>query len=102
VQSEKRQVSKKEVVRANSVNQVSNQMLHSQKPETAVIDNQPELMTQTCAISEQTSNQPRMLPPGVTADDAVPTWVLMLPPDMAAMATVAWFYGSIPEMGVAA
>jgi hypothetical protein len=93
VQSEKRQVSKKGAVRANSINQVSNQMLQSQKPEMAVIncDHDHELVTQTCAISEQTSN-----------DGAIPTWVLMLPPDMAAMATVAWFYGSIPELGVAA
>ena len=98
VQAEKHPVSKKEVVRANSINQVSNQMLESQKSEMAVRDNH-ELVTQTCAITEQTSNL--MLPPGVNPND-VPTWVLMLPPDMAAMATVAWFYGSIPDLDVAA
>ena len=115
VQAEKHPVSKKEVVRANSINQVSNQMLQSQKPEMAVIDTHHELVTQTCpisersgngelvvqtyAITEQTSNL--MLPPGVNPND-VPTWVLMLPPDMAAMATVAWFYGSLPQLDVAA
>lgn len=82
VQSEKRQLRKKEAVRGNSINQVSNQKSQSQKAEMPVIDNQPELMTQTCAKSDR--NQPTMLPP-----DAVPTWVLLLPPDMAAMATVA-------------
>jgi hypothetical protein len=99
VQSEKHPVSKKEAVRANSINQVSNQMPEPQKPEIPAVDMHHELVTQTCAKPEQTSNL--MLPPGVNPND-VPTWVLMLPPDMAAMATVAWFYGSIPQLGVAA
>jgi hypothetical protein len=99
VQAEKRQVRKKEAVRANSINQVSNQMLKSQKTGMSVIDTHHELLTQTCPVTQQTSNQ--VLPPGVNPD-AVPTWVLMLPPDIAAMATVAWFYGSLPKLEVAA
>jgi hypothetical protein len=63
-----------------------------------VIDTDRVLMTPTCPTTERTGNH---LPLGVAAD-AVPTWVLMLSPDMAAMATVAWFYGSLPEMDMAA
>jgi hypothetical protein len=88
-------VRKKGAARANSSHPVSNQTSHSQKPEMPVIDNQPELVVQqTCLTTEQTGNP--MLPPGVT--EPVPAWVLMLPPDMAAMATVAWFYGSLTEL----
>jgi hypothetical protein len=64
----------------------------------SVIDTDNVLMTRTCPSTERTGNR---LPPGVSAD-AVPTWVLMLPPDMAALATVAWFYGSVTDLGVAA
>jgi hypothetical protein len=127
VPSEKRVVSKEGAVRANSIKQVSNQMSESQKTEMAVIHTHHELVTQTCAKPEQTSNDgdlrgmpkdlsahyppvpsycnvvqmPTILPPGVSPN-AIPSWVLMLPPDMAAMATVAWFYGSLPELDMAA
>lgn len=93
----------------------------------SVIDTHHELVTQTCLNTAQTGNgddlrgmpadlsahyppvpsydnviqMPTMLPPGVKPD-AVPTWVLMLPPDMAALATVAWFYGSLPQLKMAA
>ena len=64
----------------------------------SVTDTDHELKAPTCAKTERTGNH---LPPGVTAD-AVPTWVLMLPPNMAAMATVAWFYGSVQQLDMAA
>jgi hypothetical protein len=56
-------------------------------------------MAHTCPSTEQTGN--RKLLPGV-GTDAVPAWVLMLPPDMAAIAAVTWFYGSMPDLDVAA
>ena len=58
-----------------------------------MIDADNVSMTPTCVTTEQTTN---------TRELDIPTWVLMLPPDMAAMATVAWFYGSLPEMDMAA
>jgi hypothetical protein len=127
VQAEKPPVSKEEAVRASSIKEVSNRMSQSQKTEIAVIHKHHELVTQTCPISERTGNDgdlrgmpkdlsahyppvpsycnvvqmPTILPPGVSPN-AIPSWVLMLPSDMAAMATVAWFYGSIPQLDVAA
>ena len=99
VQARERLVSKKGVAeKKRSVSSIQSTS-QSEKTETPVTDTAIELMAHTCPSTEQTGN--RKLLPGVGAD-AVPAWALMLPPDMAAMATVAWFYGSIPDLDVAA
>jgi hypothetical protein len=98
VPPEKRLVSKEESAERNQSVSSTQTTTQSEKPEMSVTDTDRELKALTCAKTERTGNH---LPPGVTAD-VVPTWVLKLPPDMAAMATVAWFYGSVPKMAVAA
>jgi hypothetical protein len=96
-----RLVSKKEVAEQEQLVSSTELTSEAQKTEMSVTDKAIELIAPTCLTNEQTSNRPVMLPPGVNPND-VPTWVLMLPPDMAAMATVAWFYGSLPQFDVAA
>jgi hypothetical protein len=93
VPPQKRLVSKKEVAEQGQSASSIQSTAKSQKPEMSVIDADNVSMTPTCVTTEQTTN---------TRELDIPTWVLMLPPDMAAMATVAWFYGSLPEMDMAA
>ena len=101
VQSTKHQVSKKEVAEQelSTIKSVGTPQAH--KPEMSVTDTDKLLMTLTCAMREQTRSRVTVLPPGVKPD-AVPTWAAMLQPDMAAIAAVAWFYGSLPRVGLAA
>jgi len=107
VPSEKRQVRKKEVAEKKpttsikSVATPKSQKRERQVQNVAVATTDFEQNGHTCANTEQTSNWTTILPPGVSPDP-VPSWVLMLSPDMAAMATVAWFYGSCGELDLAA